>query len=91
MINKCDDSTDHTIKNIIKNNISENQYDNSDYQKNEISQKEPKKILIVDDEAFNRLSMHSIFEILGISDSKEICEEAVNGKQAFDIIQRDIH
>ena len=32
-----------------------------------------KKILIVDDEEFNRYSLHLILEIVGVSNHQEIC------------------
>ena len=49
-----------------------------------------KKILIVDDEQFNRQAMQVIFEIIGFQNESQILVEARNGQQAFDIIVDDV-
>ena len=51
--------------------------------------KEP-KILIVDDEPFNLAAIHSIMEIIGIENHIEICEEALNGEQAYETVVEDV-
>lgn len=38
-----------------------------------------KRILIVDDESFNRMAVHSVLEILGIESQDELCVDAKNG------------
>lgn len=56
---------------------------------NDLENVKVRKILIVDDEAFNRMALRVIFDIIGI-DYLEVCVEARNGLQAFEIIVEDI-
>ena len=46
-----------------------------------------KKILIVDDESFNRMALKSILEIIGVSN--QVCE-AGNGLLAFEMVKEDV-
>ena len=58
------------------------------FQQNPLFKK--KKILVVDDEPFNLLALRSILKTIGIYNLKEICVEAMNGKQALEIIVKDV-
>ena len=49
-----------------------------------------KKIMIVDDECFNRYSVTAVLEIAGIQNIDEICVDAENGQKALEIIVSDV-
>lgn len=55
-----------------------------------MTQMKEKKILLVDDEEFNLLSLRVILECLGIKNIKERCVYAHNGQQALDIVIKDV-
>ena len=44
----------------------------------------------MDDEPFNRMSVHAILEILKVENHIEISEEAYDGQQAVDMIIQDV-
>ena len=48
-----------------------------------------KKILIVDDESFNRMAILSMLEIIGVK-NLENCVEAQNGQVALNVVLQDI-
>ena len=48
-----------------------------------------KRILIVDDELFNRMSIKIVLKAAGIQNVEEICDTANNGREAFNIIKED--
>ena len=48
-----------------------------------------KRILIVDDEQFNRMSIKIVLKAAGVQDVEEICDTANNGLEAFNIIKDD--
>ena len=48
-----------------------------------------KRILIVDDELFNRMSIKIILKAAGIKDIDEICDTANNGLEALNQIKDD--
>ena len=47
------------------------------------------KILIVDDEQFNRQAIKIILQIAGISDTESICDTGYNGEQAVQRVRED--
>ena len=42
-----------------------------------------KKILIVDDESYNRMAVGVILDVLGFQDSDDKCDYANNGEEAL--------
>ena len=50
----------------------------------------PKKILIVDDECFNRYCVRIILKVAGVPNIDDICVDAENGQKAYDIIVKDV-
>ena len=49
-----------------------------------------KKVLIVDDESFNRMAMRSMLDIVGLQNYDNLSVDAVNGQVAVDIIVQDV-
>ena len=49
-----------------------------------------KKILIVDDEQFNRMAVGVILNSIGLPNYQDKCVYAINGQVALDIITNDI-
>ena len=56
--------------------------------KNAVVQKQ--KILIVDDESFNRMAIKIILSIAGVKKTESLCETAMNGEEAVKMIKDDI-
>ena len=48
-----------------------------------------RKIMIVDDEPFNRMSIKNLLELVGIDISSNICIEAEDGQQAFELVKKN--
>ena len=49
-----------------------------------------KKILIVDDEQFNRMAVGIILELIGLDNCQDKCVYAINGQTALNIVENDI-
>ena len=49
-----------------------------------------KKILIVDDEQYNRMAVGIILDAIGIQNSEDKCDNAINGQDALDKVKKDI-
>ena len=49
-----------------------------------------KKILIVDDEQFNRMALQIILDSFGVKDTDETCIYAINGKEALERVKQDV-
>ena len=49
-----------------------------------------KKILIVDDEQYNRMAVGVILDVVGLQNSGDKCDFAINGQDALDQVKKDI-
>ena len=48
------------------------------------------KILIVDDEQFNRMALKIILNSMGLENTEEKCIFAINGLKALDAVKKDV-
>ena len=67
----------------VKNQVSK-------IHKKQIVQQKQKKILIVDDDSFNRMSIKVLLELVGLKNLDQICIDAEDGEIALRIIQDDV-
>lgn len=49
-----------------------------------------KKILIVDDEQFNRIALNVILDSFGVQNTDDVCVYAINGKKALETVKSDV-